>query len=285
MTNCAWGAAFAATLCLAACSSNKAATPDAKIIHTDAAIDAPPKVPDAMIDAAPVYDFSCETDGPPTAANATTVTISGTADRLAINGITPSIAAATGISVTLDTNATPPVVKDTQTTDGSGDFTFAAQSVASGSAVDDFVQYATSDTDLGTRVYPEAPLAANQGNVPMLIMSKATYGEVAEFGLGAAPTAGDGALVVAITDCALTPISDAVLEVTQGGTTTEVGTQFALGGIQAQLKGTFIVFNVPAGDSGTPTTVTATYGTHHFHAHVVTSLANYLTATQVRPGT
>ena len=55
---------------------------------------------------------------------------------------------------------------------------------------------------------------------------------------------------------------------TQGDSTTQVRTQFDIGALESALAGSFIVFNVPVG----PTTITATYGTHHFHSHVVPSI-------------
>ena len=60
-----------------------------------------------------------------------------------------------------NTNVATPVMQDHQTTDGSGDFTFVAQAVASGSNLDDFVEYLSTGSgsaeDRGTRVYPRSP--------------------------------------------------------------------------------------------------------------------------------
>jgi hypothetical protein len=90
---------------------------------------------------------------------------------------------------------------------------------------------------------------------------------------------------VLITDCAAipVPIPGATLSVQQAGA--NVGdAPFDVGGLDPMGEGLFLVTNVPASANGIATTVSATYNGMTFRAHVVASVADQITTTQVKPG-
>ncbi len=265
-----------ALLSFAACSDGGAAKPDAPLIHLDAAIDAVPDAPPAPD--APNYDFSCLNNTAPATATATIV-LSGTAQEITNSGATPSIGPAANVSIKACTgDCLGPNLKDTQTTPAQGTFTTTAISTG-GTPLDGYFDAAKTG-DQRTLVYPPSPLTMTTANVPLLIFSTGTWGLVSIIA-GATPDPTKGAFVVAVTDCASTPIADGVtVTVKQGGTAITGTTTFPLGQLSAMAAGAYLILNVPVGD----TEVGATYMGMTLRAHVIKSIANATTETIVRPG-
>lgn len=274
-----------ALFALAACGDSKA-TPDAAIVHViDArAIDAAPPIDVLGIDAQQ-FDFSCLGMAEPTTAPAT-ITISGTTQEVSTGGL----AALAGVKVQSFKSGTATAL-DTVTSDAGGAFTSGALTTG-GMPLNGYVEATvpvvggTANDYRATFVYPPAPLAKSLANSPVIMIKNATFNQIGQFGGFTQDDTANGALFVAVTDCANTPINGATLSVKQGSA--EVGTQLDLGGFSAQAAGTFFVANVPAG----ATSVTASISGHDFPVHTVTSykkdtqtLPNgALTLTIVRPG-
>jgi len=258
-----------ALLSLAACGGSGSDKPDAQIVVADAAIDAVPDGPPA--DAAPTYDFSCAGNSAPTTA-AVTITVSGTASTIW------GTAMQAADNVTLEAHA----VSDDALLDSDGPTTTAGTwtlgPIPGTTPVDAYIKATRSGAgnERTTLVYTPQPLVADQGNVPVLLISDAqlnglTMGLITQ-------QASLGFFGVAVLDCAGTPVVGSALSVKQNNV--EVGTSFDIGQFAAQFAGTFFVFNVPVGD----TAVTATYSGMTFRAHTVKSAADTATTTIVRPG-
>ena len=275
---------------LAACGGGNG-TPDAAIVKIiDAVpIDAPvvpdsPPPPDAR-----VYDFSCAGMSLPTTA-ADPITVSGTTQEITTGGINALV----GASVASFKAGTATAL-DTVTSGAAGAFTsgnLTTSSVPLPGYIEATVPAVggTANDYRATFLYPPAPLAKSLANAPVIMIKNATLAQVGSFlgGFTQDDTV-NGALFIAVTDCANTPINGATLSVKQGST--DVGAMSVdLGSLSAQAAGTFFVFNVPAG----ATDVTASYMGHNFPVHSVTSYKKTaasgtlpngaLTITIVRPG-
>jgi len=264
-----------AAIAFAAACGDDAATPDAPIVIVDAAIDAPP---DAYVPDAPNYDFSCLGNAAPTTATAT-IQLAGTAQEVFINGTTPGIRNAMGVSVkACKSNCNGP--NDLGTvgpTPAAGTFTTTAATTG-GTPLDGYL-IATKTGNRTTYVYPASPLTMNQAGVPVIMLTSQLVQALALLGVNQA--VGNSMLAVLVTDCATPPmgIAGAVVTVTQGGTA--VGdAPFDASSFDPQGTGAWFITNVPPGD----TTVSATYNGMTFRAHVVGAVADTTTTTQVKPG-
>lgn len=230
-----------------------------------------------------MLDLSCAANQtPPTTADAT-ITASGAANGLDIAGITPSITPLDGadLDVCIDDCLDQGEVLDSTTTAASPcgqagcDFTTASISTA-GAPLDAYLKVGKTGF-VTTNIFPSEPIRTTLANVPALAMTTNAFATIASFA-GPQDT-GNGAMIVVVTDCALTPVEGAAVTITQGGNV--VGnTPLDLGGVQAQLAGTFLIMNVPPG----ATTVAASVGGTDFRAHDVRVVADELTATQAKPG-
>lgn len=259
-------------LSLAACGSDGADKPDApKAI--DAAVDA---IPDSPPIDGTSYDLSCLNNQAPTTI-AATVTISGTAQEVVIQGGAPAIVANAGVSIKACKGdcVGPNDLGTTTSALTTGAYTTGALTTA-GVALDGYLD-ATKTGDRRTLVFPPSPLAQSQTGVPLLMFSTAAFGALSIAGITQAPT--KGMLGVVVTDCMNMPITGAVVTVTQNGMPAG-DAPFDIGALAAQAAGTWLVPNVPVGD----TTVTAKYNNMNFRAHVVSSVAGATTTTGVRPG-
>lgn len=259
-------------LSLAACGSDGADKPDApKAI--DAAVDAIPDSPPAD---ASIYDFSCLGNSAPTTI-AATVTISGTAREVIVQGMTPSVVANGNVSIKACKgdclNANDLGTTTSSNTAGMvGTYSTAALTTG-GTALDGYLD-ATKTGDRRTLVYPPSPLAQSQSNVPILQFSNGAM--LALQALGISQNAQKGMLGIVVADCANTPIEGATVTVTPAG-----DNPLDLGALaQGMAPGTWLITNVPAGN----VTVTAKYGTTDLRSHVVSSVAGATTTTGVRPG-
>jgi len=262
----------------AACGGGGTAKPDAPIIHTDAAVDTAPDSP-PPIDA-PSYDFSCLNNAAPTTAPAT-VTISGTAQEITLQGMTPSIQPNANVSVkACKGNCTAGNNLGTTMSAANGDYTTAALTTG-GAPLDGFLD-ATKTGDRRTLLFPPGPLNASQPGAPLLMFNAQAFGLLNQFLLS--PMQNDvanGIIGIAVTDCTNTPITTgATVVVKQNGVEVTGGQTVDLGALATQAAGTYLVTNVPAGAAE----VSATVNGMTMRAHTVTSVAGATTATSIRPG-
>jgi hypothetical protein len=269
-----------ATLALVACGSDHAAV-DASI----KIIDAPPPDMKVFEDAPPAtYDLSCLNNPAPTTAT-DPITIAGTTAELSQSGnAIPNVAVdvfKTGTTAALAT----------VTSDATG--AFATGNIATATTpIDGYVRaVAPLDGTTGepvyrtTYLYPPSVVATSLTDVPVLLLSVATFGQLS--GGGQNDTA-NGALFFAVTDCNLTAqslIAEATVKVQRNGA--DVGQIISLGSFIPQLAGTFVALNVPDG----PATITASYNGMAFPAQNVaafkkptgTGAVGTVTVTVVRP--
>jgi hypothetical protein len=262
-----------------ACGKNKAA-PDAKPI--DAPVDT--KV---FNDApAPNYDFSCLGMPLPTTATAN-ITLSGLVREAATNGMSLTLNPLVGVRMDTCKNGAANCNGNNQlgsgTTDGSGNFSIGPIATAT-MPLDAFIHLTPgsgSNQGAGDRpanVYPPFPFVANQANIPVLEFTPTVLTLVGTLA-GAQQDAGKGLILTAVTDCALMPISGAVVHAQQGGS--DVGSAFELSAMGS--GGAYLVFNVPPGI----TTLFATFNGMTFRTtppQNVTSVAGENTLTQITPG-
>ena len=272
---------------LAACGGSGSGNTDAPVVIVpDAAPDAP--AIDAPPDA-PSYDFSCEGNAAPTTV-ATTVTISGTAQGVTLNGTSPSIdplAAATIDFCKGDCTTTNKL--DTKTSAADGTFTSSAIPTLT-MPIDGYVK-TTKATYRTSNVYPASPIVQDVTNVPAVTYSNTAFAMIAGIVVGGGGQSNaKGDLGLLVTDCSNTPIAGATLDIKQNGTAVTGTTVFDVSTLSPQAAGTFIVFNVPPG----ATEVGATYMGHTLRAHTVlvvggsgsggNAVPGQTTATLIRPG-
>jgi len=251
--------------------------PDASAVH-DAALDAAPDafIPDAF---APSYDFSCHQNEAPTTA-AATVEVSGTAQEIYLDGLTPSVRNAGGVLVqACRGDCTGP--DDLGTTGPTGpDGVYTTNAVSTGGVPLDGYVIASKAGSWSTYLYPPSPLTQNEAGVPILMLTEALIPLLGFAGIERQP--GTGMLAVMVTDCSVPPVGivDATVTVTQNGAPVgdpPVSPGSALG---SQGEGVFLVADVPPGE----VEVSATYMGMTFRVHTVGSFADALTTTQVKPG-
>ena len=255
----------AALLSFAACSGDGAAKPDAPLIHLDAAIDAIPDSPPPPD--APSYDFTCLNNTAPTTASAT-ITVSGTANEIS------GMAAAPAADVSLEARSVSAdaLLASAGPTLANGAFSLGP--IPGVTPVDAYVK-ATKTGTRPTLVYPPQPLVANQGMVPVLMITDAQLGLLLQVLGGGSQDATKGLVGVAVLDCAGAQVMGATVAVKQNNVA--VGNVVDIG---AFSPGTFFVTNVPVGAA----LVTATFNGMTFRSHTVKSIAGTDTTTGVRPG-
>lgn len=267
-----------ALVSLAACGDDGGSQPVDALVIIDAAPDA--FVPDAPPDA-PNYDFTCLNNTQPAAA--ANVTLSGTVQEINLD-----FAANPPVSIDPSANASVQACRDNCTgQDNLGTVTsamttgaFATAALPTGGTALDGYLVATKTGFQTTRVYPHAPVTADIADVPVLLMSSQVYGSL---GLASIDhDTGNAIVATLVTDCAGTPIGAAEVTVTRGGV--ELGNTQSAGGFSAQGEGAFLTFNVPPDTTAADTLVSATYMGMTLRAHTVRTVADTLTATQVKPG-
>jgi hypothetical protein len=129
-------------------------------------------------------------------------------------------------------------------------------------------------------IVPGEPIRADLTNVPALVLTPGAFSGAAFIAQADQNDIANGALAVAVTDCALQPVQGATLILTQGGNPITGTTVFDPSSFADELAGTFIVFNVPAG----AVLVNAMVNGTTFRAHTVQVFAGETTGTQVTPG-
>jgi hypothetical protein len=265
----------------AACGDD-AATPDAPIVIVDAAIDAPP---DAYVPDAPNYDLTCITNTTPPATASATIQLSGTAQEVVLQGTTPSVQPAAGVTIQackVNTAGNCTGQNNLGTvgpTTANGAFMTAAIANAAMTPLDGYL-VATKTNFRTTRVYPAAPLTMDQAGVPVLLLGNQTIALAVGAGF-ITHSAGNAIVGVLVTDCSTPPqpIAGATVTVTQAGQ--PVGNTQDASLLDPMGAGAFITFDVPP---GIETTVAASYNGMTFRSHVVDTTADGTTTTQVRPG-
>jgi hypothetical protein len=266
---CLSGVALAS---FAACGGGDS-KPDALIIVPDAPPDAKPidAPPDAL-----QYDFSCATTAFPTTAPAQ-ITAAGTTATLSAGAGTPIPAAA----VQIFKKGTVAAIVNT-TSDANGAWT--SGNVATGGVPFDGFIHASHADDGATKyrstyVFPPEPLAMSVPQVPTLMVTEATFAQIANFANPPQNDTTNGVVIVLVNDCAGTLVAGATLTAKQGAT--DVGQVFDLGSLLPQAAGVYFIFNVPDGD----TVVNAAIDAHTFHAHTVKAFKKSMGATADVNGT
>lgn len=262
----------------AACGDDGgSAKPDAANIHLDAAVDAAPDTP--PLPDAPSYDLTCLNNTAPTTAMAN-VSISGTTQEISAAGGAPSVMGVSGAVVKSCKGDCTGQNNLGMVTSGTGGAFSTAPLATGGVPLTGYIDV-TRSGDRRTLVYPPSPLTMDQSGVPVLMFNNQAFSFLNSALLS--PPQNDtanGLVGIVVTDCMNMPITEGVVvSVKQNGTA--VGNSpLDLGALAAQAAGTWLVANVPAGDS----TVAATYNGMSFRAHVVNVVAGTTVTTGVRPG-
>jgi hypothetical protein len=277
-------ACLASALALAACGGSNNAKPDSPV-HIDAPIDMPIDMP---VDMGPTADLSCAGMPLPTTADAT-VTAAGATEEISLSG-PAALGSATVRAFKVGTVAPLDTIMSDATT---GAFTTKALTTG-GVPLNAYLEGSHADvTDMmgnvtsyrTTYVFPPQAVSTSLPQVPILIASTQTFTQLSGLAGANQDDTVNGALFVAVTDCANKPVTGATLSVKQNNAA--VGTIFDLGAQFPQAAGIFFVFNVPAGN----TDVNATLGATDFLGHTVIAFKNgngvvngSMTTTIVRPG-
>ena len=271
----------AAILFVAACGSDHANTPDAavdapKMIDAKVFMDAPP----------PTYDFSCYNATPGTTVDAT-ITITGTVGELSQTGLTglgglPVSAFKVGSNTAAATGTTA-------ATGTVGEFSLGPIT-SSGVAIQYVKAQDTGTTYRTTYLYPPNPIRASFDGLPVPMIDQALVDQLGL--LGTQDDSQNGLIFIAVNDCSTTmpqAIDGASVKVTQGSSpAVDVGDVIDLGQFIPEAAGTFIVMNVPDGD----TEVSASYNGMNFPTHTVGAFKKpggpnamgTVTATAIPPG-
>lgn len=280
---------------LLGCGGGGSAHPDAAAM-ADATSDAAGD-PDAPPDAPQVVDLSCVNAPAPTTAD-DPIMSSGTAVELKLNGTTPTAVALDGAVVTgckpggdCANNPTQYGSVTTPTTVGMAGSWALPSVVTQGMPYDGYYKL-TKAGDRPSLTFPPQPGTKSFSNIPLLVINSSTFA-LLTFGVGVNQQAQNGDLGLAVVDCKGNRILDSAhiqLIVQQNGQDVMGTTVVDLGASVAQAKGTYFVFNVPGGPSGSqaPTTVNAIYSgvtpPVTFRAHVVGVVAGTSTDTAIAPG-
>lgn len=265
---------------LAACGSDHGGTPDAAIIVHDAApdakvwMDAPP---------GPDYDFSCMSNPAPANGGApANITLSGTVQEVAIQGVTPSIEALDGATLNAcvagAANCTGQNKLAGPATSAGGGMWSLGPIATMTNPVDGYMTVTKANYKT-VNIFPPQALIANQAMIPALTFTNDTFDGLVTFGM-IDQDAANGTLAVFVTDCMNNPVDGATVSVKQGGNDVQNTTDFDAGALDPMGAGIHLIFNVPPGD----TEIGATLGSQTFLAHVVKTNMGEMTETIVRPG-
>lgn len=240
---------------------------------------------DAGIDAPPMFDLSCNGNTAPTTA-AANITLSGFAQEFDLNAsfqFTQEPIVDADVKA-CDTVACNGAADGMDATDTAGDWSIGPIATG-GTPLADYLQLTNTNVRT-TLVYPHAPFVADQAGIPFLTFGPNIQGLLGNLYSDCADST-DPLLVVAVTDCTNTPISDTAniaITVRQGGSPVASAMVHDLSEIPmapAQVAGLFLICGVPANDA---TEIGATYSGMTFLAHTVKTIASGTTSTQVRPG-
>ena len=260
-------------------SSNPTTTVDAP----KAAIDAAHSTIDAAVvphdDASTAtYDFSCMGNAAPTTASAT-VTISGSVEEVSSSfAVTAPSGAALKACKNGAANCSGNNLVGSATSANDGSFSIGP--MTTGSAPLDAYFEMTKSGDVTVYAFPASPLVMNYTGVPVLTLNNSTLSEIAGV---VGQDDGNAILGIAVTDCqnkAITDTANVVLTVKQNGTAVTGTTVENASMFSPSDAGSYLVFNVPPGN----TDIGATYNGQALRTHTVAAVANAMTQTQLRPG-
>jgi hypothetical protein len=212
--------------------------------------------------------FECLGKPLPTTAPST-IHITG---QLKANALSPTALPSARIEAFKTGSAT---ALDTTTSDGAGMYTLNVST--GGAPVDGFVRVSKSGYDT-TYGYPPVPLSADATeNIVVLTSSEVSFLANA---VGVTPTAGDGLIIVIVTDCAGTTLTGATVAANPAGTVKyNAGGAPSSSATSTASDGIAYLFNVAPGN----VTITATGSGHVLRQHVVTAHADAVTLTQIQP--
>ncbi|MCX5747364.1 MAG: hypothetical protein NT062_33275 [Proteobacteria bacterium] len=278
---------------LAACGDDGAtAKVDAPIVLIDSAPDSgTPPIPDAAPDAPPaVADLACMTTAIPTTTGVANVVMSGTAQTASISGQSNVSGAVLTVKDATGTTIASVTPNNPATTPTAGTFSFTIPT--GGNAVDGHL-LATKTGLRPSAVYPPNPLVADQGSIPLLMLSDATFNLLKQIGDATEDATTQGSVVVVALDCAGNPIEGATLAVTQNGTAVNDVVRYArpfmgvpaptASALSTDTTGTVYVIGAPGIAAGTPTTLTFTVGGTALRPHTVGTFPGTMTITVVTP--
>lgn len=262
----AYGVIAVAGLSAAACGGDDknsdgtgdGASIDAPVAVDAKAIDAAPDSP--TIDAAEEsYDFTCAANPAPTTAPAT-ITVSGTTEELTFNGLVPlgattvKVVGSNGATLSsLVTGDTGVYTTDAITTGGTP-FTGSLSATHADRGADMFRR---------TALFPPTALNASATGINTFLVTAGNFALLGNFAGQTQDDTVNGAIVVAVFDCAGAQMSGVTLSIKQNGV--DVGSVFDLGVVSPMAKGLYLVYNVPPGN----TVVGASYFAHTLLAHTV----------------
>lgn len=269
-------------LALAACGGGESDNP---MPDTAPAADGPPPDTDPPPPDSQVLDLSCMANQTAPTTAAMTVTVSGTANGVDVQGLAPPTIEPldeADIEVCIDNCAGPDSLADTTSAalpcgQAGCDFTMAAIDTPNDEPIDGYLTVAKAGFRT-SNIFPSEPIRADLPNVPALAMTDDAFTGISGF-LGGGHTAGNGAAIVVVTDCAFQPAQGASITITQGGNAAG-NTPVDIGQLVPELAGTFFVFNIPPGVTNVAASVNGTA----FRAHDVRVFADEISATQVTPG-
>lgn len=199
-----------------------------------------------------------------------TLTLSGTVSEIGIAGETPT----SGVLIeAIPTTATTAVATATSVTGG----TFSV-TITSDGPFDGYFKATKGTEYLPTYLYPPAPLAANQSDTPVIVMTSGTFDALASFAQGGQQD-GMGFIGIAVVDAALQPVAGAVITSSAGGTVryNDANGTPSANATMTSADGRGYIFNVPAGN----VTVGATRSGSTFASHAVQARADAVTLTIV----
>jgi hypothetical protein len=236
------------------------APPDAKIFN-----DAP----------APMFDFTCVGNSPPTAD--ATIDIAGTVQNVSGSFTSPTVAAAGGVTVAVCQGTcvnNDQLASTTSANDGA--YSFDDLPTSNGEGLDVYLR-GTRAGDRTSFVYPASPFTSSPPAVPIVTFSSTFFPALIQ-------SPNNGILIVALIDCSNMPITDSAnveLSIKQNNVEVTGTTVVDASSFDPNLAGGFLVFNVPPGEV---TTVGATWNGMALRAHDVRIVATTTTVTLLRPG-
>src|SRR5260370_15513586 len=215
----------------------------------------------------PGAGFECLGNPLPTTAPST-IHVTGVTKYNALNPTALQSASVRAFKISDTTTAL-----DTTTSDGSGQYTLT---IATGATpVDGYVRV-TKTNYLSTYGFPAVPLSADATD-NILVLTSSEFGTLASL-VGESPTPGDGFIAIVVTDCAGNPLTGATVASNPAGRI-----HYNAGGgpsspaTSTSTDGVAYIFNVVAGD----VTIIGTASVPALRQHVVNTLANAVTLTQV----
>jgi hypothetical protein len=251
-------------------SANDAAPP---IDSGPVSYDSGPSIIDSGSDTGPIVtgDFGCAGSTLPTSAPAS-ITIAGAAIDQSISGQT----ALDGVALSAYPTQTSTTASSNATSDSSGSFSLI---VGTGESPVDGYLKATMSGEMDTYLYPNAPLAADESGLSVVMLTSSTYGLLA-LGGGVTQDAAKGVVAVLVLDCESQPVMGATISTSPAGTVrynTAAGPSSTATSTSAD--GIAYVFNVPTGD----TTVSGMAGSVSLRTHHLVVRSGAFTTTLVTP--